>query len=64
MIKNIYELKLHECTWVGAINSDVFYVTRVPGGWLYDSRNDVNSFAFVPYDNEFQEPDEVDDRTF
>ncbi len=48
--KTIYDLKLHEQLKI----STCIYVTRVPGGWLYDYYEDGQKTAcFVPYSNEF-----------
>ncbi len=50
--KTIYDLKLHEQLKI----STCIYVTRVPGGWLYDYYEDGQKTAcFVPYSNEFIE---------
>ena len=45
--KNIYHLTLHEYTKV-----DNVYITRVPGGWVYEFDETA---VFVPFHNEFQE---------
>ena len=54
MIKDIYKLKLHECTVI----DNSISVMRVPGGWIYDMwNNDTDNpkaGTFVPFDNEFQ----------
>ena len=55
-MENIYELKLHEGKRVG-IGNNSFYVTRVPGGWLYSTSRlglKVPTTTFVPFDNGFQ----------
>lgn len=53
--KSIYELQLHEGTWL----SFGIFVMRVEGGWIYDcwdSQSDsFKSGTFVPFSNEFQE---------
>lgn len=46
----MYDLKLNE-----TMETDDFYITRVPGGWIYSynwmkSRPDL----FVPYSDEFK----------
>ena len=47
--KNLYELGLHDFTFVAKFGISVM---RVPGGWLYTGKHiDV----FVPFNNEFQE---------
>jgi len=50
MSKSIFELKLHE-----ELELDTyFYVTRVPGGWIYtDNKYDTTTSVFVPYSIEF-----------
>lgn len=54
---NIYKLKLNETVelWAGAIT---YFVTRVPGGWIYNNmrldHGQMNS-VFVPFDNEYQQ---------
>ena len=56
--KNIYELELHEETGI----SKYFYATRVPGGWIYSSYNgssDMQFQVFVPFNNEFQNQNEI-----
>ena len=48
--KTIYNLKLHE----GILIDPHIYITRVPGGWLYDVGEEENIFVvFVPFDDEF-----------
>lgn len=47
--KTIYELDLHE-----ELHKDRFTITRVSGGWLYESL--VGLVAFVPFSTEFQSP--------
>lgn len=44
----IYDLDLHDEAQI----SDVEYVKRVPGGWLYIDTNLCTS-TFVPFNNEF-----------
>lgn len=53
-MKKIYELNLHEGITITdpETKRQIFYVTRVPGGWLYYD-SDTNSNVFVPYNNEF-----------
>ena len=59
---DIYELELHRRTKV----KNGVYVTRVPGGWIYEIGNDVPnpnpnfkdwyvqySLVFIPFNNEF-----------
>lgn len=56
--KSIYDLKLHEETGI----SNYFYATRVPGGWIYSSYNgssDMQFQVFVPFNNEFQNQNEI-----
>ena len=48
--KSIYELSLHELIKV----KWSLYVTRVPGGWLYEGPDDTYA-TFVPFNNEFQD---------
>ena len=48
---DIYNLELHQ---FGKIPGG-FYVTRVPGGWIYQDITDDNGGGiFVPWNNEFQ----------
>jgi hypothetical protein len=55
----IYNMDLHECLSF----SDELYVTRVPGGWIYDRamRGEDHSqigflqSMFVPFNTEFRE---------
>ena len=50
---NIYQMKLHQQEKV----HDGLMVTRVPGGWIYetpDASGQYWSSCFVPFDNEFQ----------
>lgn len=49
--KSIYEIKLHEKTYVDAAVS----VRRVPGGWIYFYKGAGASYTscFVPYHKEF-----------
>lgn len=62
--KELYEMKLHDKILIED-PIDHYYVTRVPGGWIYhtihsipNSRNEPEdirmSSVFVPFDNEFQ----------
>ena len=49
----IYGMNLHE---VIIIDEDI-YVTRVPGGWIYEFRKpqvNILEVVFVPYTNEFR----------
>ncbi len=51
-MEKIYSMKLHEIFKI----QEYFYVTRVPGGWIYESTKSTGSFissTFVPYDTEF-----------
>lgn len=52
MENNIYNLELHEVTVI----TNGLHVTRVPGGWIYESFIDEVSISstFVPFNNEFQ----------
>ena len=57
-MKSIYDLKLHESTYaVDGIHASLcVLVTRVAGGWVYnsfDTSNNIGSSVFVPYNNEF-----------
>lgn len=60
--KTIYELTLHERMRA----APDLYVTRVPGGWIYETleynpdkdRYDISATTFVPFHNEFH-PDRV-----
>lgn len=57
-IKTIYELGLHEETYVNG-----YRVMRVPGGWIYDKYADScqdypYAPIFVPFNNEFHK-DEI-----
>jgi hypothetical protein len=58
--KSIYELDLHETTYVEDIDATII---RVPGGWIYQFRYDLGS-VFVEYHNGFykQVQEEKDDR--
>lgn len=49
--KNIYKLQLHESTKTNTIlNTNIrYFVTRVAGGWLYESNQENASPVFVPY---------------
>ena len=58
--KTIYDLKLHEYIHTEGNN---IYVTRVPGGWIYETinseinmgeNNNIYRPVFVPFNNEFQ----------
>lgn len=61
-MKTIYDLELHGMIQVGS-----YYVTRVPGGWIYEYRVSeclygqswgkmkTSSAVFVPFNNEFME---------
>tara|TARA_R110000822_G_scaffold17244_6_gene58284 strand:- start:1898 stop:2083 length:186 start_codon:yes stop_codon:yes gene_type:complete len=46
--KTIHNLKLHENILIDHYN----VVTRVPGGWVYETSN---CSTFVPYSDEFKE---------
>lgn len=50
----IYDINIHENTYF-----EGFYVTRVPGGWLYTDELAKTS-TFVPYNDEFLIKDESD----
>jgi len=50
--KELYEMAFHQTKKF----STGFYVTRVPGGWIYEDA-ETSSAVFVPYHNEFQEVD-------
>ena len=53
--EGLYGLELH-----AFIKSSGFYITRVPGGWIYETYADGNGWCdivtsvFVPFNNEFQ----------
>jgi len=55
-MNQIYKLELHDTFDAGGN----LYVTRVPGGWLYESMAEqvgghfASAITFVPFDNEFQ----------
>jgi hypothetical protein len=47
--KDVYGLELHETAKVVSI-STTLYVTRVPGGWIYETQNEIGYNAtFVPF---------------
>lgn len=46
--KVIYELDLFE-----EVNYAGYYITRVPGGWIFSTNR--GSTCFVPFNNEFME---------
>jgi hypothetical protein len=48
---DIYKMKLHE-RFTFEIEGTTTNVTRVPGGWLY--RTDLNLETFVPFNNDLQ----------
>lgn len=52
-MKSIYELDLHESTTETNFNG---FITRVPGGWLYETSRHSN---FVPFHNEFENGSEL-----
>lgn len=56
-MKSIYDLKLHEHTY---IDSTGIWVVRVPGGWIYNLQISVDegtdTTVFVPYSTEFKPP--------
>lgn len=57
----IYDLELHESMTVNDMTD--FIVTRVAGGWIYETKGaeDLNRpdrdshFIFIPYHSEFKE---------
>ena len=49
---DIYHMKLHET--LSLDNRVGHTIMRVPGGWLYKYFDQI---VFVPYNNEFEEPD-------
>lgn len=52
----IYTLELHE-----SITTGDFRITRVAGGWLYETIvNDGIAITFVPFNNEFMKKDTTD----
>ncbi|MCH9712522.1 MAG: hypothetical protein K0U20_07875 [Proteobacteria bacterium] len=52
MNDDIYRMELNE-----TIECKGLYITRVPGGWVYDS--DQNSACFVPYNEEFKKEHKI-----
>lgn len=46
--KGIYELKLHE-----TIVTNIYYIHRVPGGWIYEHVSN-NGRIFIPFNDEFE----------
>lgn len=50
----IYELKLHDSTWVEEKGLNI-NILRVPGGWIYNQRllNETITSVFVPFNTEF-----------
>jgi hypothetical protein len=56
--KSIYDLKLHETE---EVKIDI-WITRVPGGWLYEylsSKGDTTFLVFIPYSKEFLEEEKT-----
>ncbi len=56
IMEKIYKLKLHETREI-QVGPEIYYATRVPGGWLYHlPRLDSGQMTttFVPFNNEFQ----------
>ena len=45
----IYSLGLHQSVQIPGIK---MWVTRVPGGWIYDD-SDMNTSTFIKFNNEF-----------
>ena len=58
MDKTIYELDLHEV----AMANKYMHVTRVAGGWLYESSEKGAPLTFVPYNKEFKPKKETTPR--
>lgn len=55
--KTMYDLKLNESMRITDYGQ--IYITRVPGGWIYDG----HTACFVPYNSEFKtwpEPSLID----
>ena len=55
--KAIYKLKLHEATTTPELIKGAnlkYIVTRVAGGWLYESTCEDGSLVFVPYCEEMK----------
>lgn len=54
--KNIYELELHESTYIPDAWTTI---VRVPGGWIYaivsDAAGEKSAPVFIPYSREFME---------
>jgi hypothetical protein len=52
--KTIYDLALHESIGINNDNGRI-WVTRVPGGWIYETPNGDDQFScvFVPFHHEF-----------
>jgi len=57
MVKSIYDLKLHEKTYLET-GSLFIEIIRVAGGWIYssmDKGHNLLSSVYVPFHNEFQQ---------
>ena len=52
--KTVYELELHESVQIrsSAGNFIKFYITRVPGGWIYETSED--QLVFVPWKRDIE----------
>jgi hypothetical protein len=46
--KQLYDLELH-----GTIRTEGWVITRVPGGWIYESAVITHKIIFVPLNKEF-----------
>lgn len=57
----IHDMKLHEELYIR--DNDIgYYVTRVPGGWLYTTDTHGTTTTFVPYSDEFTKKRGSDER--
>ena len=53
-MNEIYELDLHEGTWIKEEEDNFTWILRVPGGWIYMfPKCNPSSRVFVPFNNEF-----------
>lgn len=49
LIEELYNMKLHD-----TIDTGVYDILRVPGGWLYTLFGDkTTTTTFIPFNNEF-----------
>ena len=61
MSKTIFDLELHDTLKIstkiyedGGDFKSFFFVTRVPGGWIYKRSLDNETSVFLPYSKEFE----------